>query len=76
MDIQSASTALSQDLAARMELIGRISVTAKNGRQSRRHQHLDEAMEKARTAIVSGEVSSLQAALWSIDLISFELCDD
>lgn len=37
---------------------------------------LDKAIKDAREAIAAGEPQSLEAALRSIDLLSFELCEE
>ena len=63
-------------LTARVDAVARIYALL--GEDSGRAQgnHASTVIDRARFAVASGEAASLQSALESIDLLSFELCDE
>jgi len=56
--------------------VARLGDKAPDGRHRVRAQAIESAVSSAHTALAAGEPGAVQAALRSIDLLSFELCDD
>ena len=75
MQPQLPPNALIDVLADRMGTVARIGTTANHKRQLLRRKHLGDVADEATAAIATGEVTALQAALLSVDLLSFELCE-
>jgi hypothetical protein len=67
---------LTDNLAARLTAIERLDGMTPDGRHRVARQSLDRAVCDARKALDAGKPVAVQAALASIDLLSFELCDD
>lgn len=71
------SPPLVDQLTCRLEAVCRLRAgTACRRRDRARQRHLDEVEREARAAIASGERMAIETALSSVDLLSFELCDD
>lgn len=63
-------------LAERMELVTRLASLPPDGRHRVCHDDVESVIEQASSAIDKGEVADLKLALATVELLSFELCDD
>ena len=63
-------------LAAGLGAVARLADMAPDGRHRMGPQAVESAVSNAHKALAAGEPGALQAAQRSLELLSFELCDD
>jgi hypothetical protein len=63
-------------LTAHVEAVARICALSTEKTRADRMDRARTAIDRARRAVASGEAAPLRSALQSMDLLSFELCDD
>jgi hypothetical protein len=71
-----SSSEMASALIARVDAVARIyALLGENSRRAR-SDHADTVIDRARFVVASGDAASLQSALRTVDLLSFELCDE
>ena len=76
MDRRLSSETIAQLVKQRIGAVRRIGSTSQHQRRSRRQQHLNKVVEEASVAIATRDLTALRSALLSVELLSFELCED
>jgi hypothetical protein len=69
-------TELAETLVSRINVVSRMTVTPGQGSHRTRREHISNVIDKARAAIAAGDSNALEEALRSLDLLSFELCEE
>lgn len=67
---------LADTLTARLDVIMRLRTLAPDGQHRIRPRAIIRTISDARRALAAEQPGAMQSALKSIDLLSFELCDD
>lgn len=67
---------LATALAARIEAIARLCALSRPPSHHVRCGYVSAVMREAGSAVATGEMASLEAATRSMDLLSFELCEE
>lgn len=76
MPLDLLTSEVAATLTARVEAVVRIYPLSKENLRRARMDHASAVIDCARLAVASGDTASLQSALRSMDLLSFELCDE
>jgi hypothetical protein len=76
MPLDQATSELVATLTARIDAVVRLCATSKAPLPRLRKEHAGTVIGEARSAVEAGKAAELQSALRSIDLLSFELCNE
>jgi hypothetical protein len=76
MPLDLSSSEMAATLTARVDAIARIHALLGESSRRARSDHAVAVIDHARFAVASGDAASLQSALRTVDLLSFELCDE